>query len=228
MVRLVIIRCLVVALVLITIGLPVGYYRYLYTREKRVRVVTEGKVYRCGQLTKAGFTDVIHRYGIHTIINLQDEDPDPSLGHNLSESEFCRQMGVSYHWLAPQLVPQGEPDTIEKFLDICDDKNAYPILLHCRAGLHRTGTMVAFYRIEYEGWTPDEAIQELLTNGFSLKQSSVKNPYIKNYLVDYQPRAQKYHFSEKSTDTALSSPCGEQCGEQGSKRMPTKESAPRP
>jgi protein tyrosine phosphatase (PTP) superfamily phosphohydrolase (DUF442 family) len=199
MVRPLIVRCVVVALAVLTFGIPIGYYRYWYNREKRVRVVTPGKVYRCGQLTKAGFTDVIQRYGIHTIINLQDEDPDPNLGRGDLESEFSKQQGVRYYWLAPQLVAQGEPDTIEKFLEICDDKNAYPILLHCKAGLHRTGTMVAFYRIEYEHWTPEEAISELLTNGFSLKQSSNKNPYIKNYLTEYQPRWQKYHFDDHAT-----------------------------
>jgi hypothetical protein len=52
--------------------------------------------------------------------------------------------------------------------------------------------MAAFYRIEYDGWTPEAAMRELMANGFSLKQCHVKNPYIKNYLVDYIPRAQRY------------------------------------
>jgi protein tyrosine/serine phosphatase len=198
MVRSVFSRCLILTLALATIALPVGYYRYIYAKEKRVRVVTEGKVYRCGQLTAAGFAEVFQRYGIKTLINLQDEDPDPNLGHGLSESEFCKHKGVRYHWLPPQLVPEGEPQTIEKFLEVCDDKNAYPILLHCKAGLHRTGTMVAFYRIEYEQWSRQEAIQELLTCGFSLKQCTAKNPYIKNYLLDYQPRYRKHQFADSS------------------------------
>jgi protein tyrosine/serine phosphatase len=188
MLRLVVTRCVVVALVLTTFALPAVYYRYQYTKEKRVRVVTPGKMYRCGQLTKAGFEDVIQRYGIRTIINLQDEDPDPDLGHGLRQSDLCKQLGVNYHWLAPQLVPDGEPVTIAEFLEICDDKNAYPILIHCKAGLHRTGTMVAFYRIEYEQWPVEAATRELMTCGFSLKQCTVKNLYIKNYLVDYVPR----------------------------------------
>src|SRR5262245_20199632 len=138
MVRPLVARCLAVALALTTAALPVAYYRYQYTKEKRVRVVTAGKVYRCGQLTSAGFDEVIHRYGIRTIINLQDEDPDPDLGRGTREAEFCRQRGVTYRWLPPQLVTEGEPVTIGEFLAICDDKNAYPILLHCKAGLHRT------------------------------------------------------------------------------------------
>lgn len=191
MVRVVITRCLIGLLAIVTIGLPIAYYRYEYTKVKRVRVVSEGKLYRCGQLTTAGFTDTIERFGIKTLVNLQDEDPDPKLGKGLTESQFCQKVGVNYVYLPPDLVAEGEPVTIEKFLALCDNKNAYPILIHCKAGLHRTGTMAAFYRIEYEGWTPQAAMRELMTNGFSLKQCHVKNPYIKNYLVDYVPRAQR-------------------------------------
>ncbi len=194
MVRVAISRILIALLTIAVIALPVGYYRYGYTQLKRVRVVTEGKMYRCGQLTKDGFKDTFARLGIRTLINLQDEDPNPSLGNCLSEAELCKQLGVNYVYLPPQLVQEGEPVTIEKFLAVCDDKNAYPIMLHCKAGLHRTGTMAAFYRIEYEGWTPQAAMRELMANGFSLKQCHVKNPYIKNYLVDYIPRAQRYAY----------------------------------
>lgn len=194
MVRVAISRTLIALLTIAVIALPVGYYRYGYTQLKRVRVVTEGKMYRCGQLTKDGFKDTFARLGIRTLINLQDEDPNPSLGQGLSEAELCKQLGVNYVYLPPQLVQEGEPVTIEKFLAVCDDKNAYPIMLHCKAGLHRTGTMAAFYRIEYEGWTPQAAMRELMANGFSLKQCHVKNPYIKNYLVDYIPRAQRYAY----------------------------------
>ncbi|MBL8823471.1 MAG: tyrosine-protein phosphatase [Planctomycetia bacterium] len=207
MVRLLVTRFLIGLIALATLALPVAYYRYHYVQTKRIRVVTEGKMYRCGQLTMAGFKDVIQRYGIRTIINLQDEDVDPRLSDSkMRESAFCKQMGVNYVYMPPKLVASGEPLSIEKFLAVCDDKNAYPILLHCKAGLHRTGTMAAFYRIEYEGWTPDAAIQELMTNGFSLKQCHVKNPYIKNYLVDYVPRAQRYAMHQSSSQVEAATP----------------------
>jgi len=206
MVRVAISRSLIALLTIAVIALPFGYYRYGYTQYKRVRVVTEGKVYRCGQLTKDGFKETIDRLGIRTLINLQDEDPNPSLGNGLTEAELCKKLGVNYVYMPPQLVQEGEPLTIERFLAVCDDKNAYPIMLHCKAGLHRTGTMAAFYRIEYEGWTPQAAMRELMANGFSLKQCHVKNPYIKNYLVDYIPRAQRYaqlHGATSGVENAL-------------------------
>ena len=33
-----------------------------------------------------------------------------------------------------------------------DDPDSYPVLIHCNAGLNRTGVMVAVYRMEYQGW----------------------------------------------------------------------------
>lgn len=198
MVRVLVSRTLIGLLALITLALPFWYYRYQYGELKRVRVVTEGKLYRCGQLTEAGFDQVIDHYGIRTVINLQDEDANPKLSKRLREKEYCQQKGVNYVYLPPLLVAEGEPPTLEQFQALFDDVNTYPILIHCKAGLHRTGTMVAFYRIEYEGWTPQAAMNELMINGFSLKQCHVKNPYIKNYLVDYVPRSKRWPTPVKS------------------------------
>ncbi|HMO34504.1 MAG TPA: dual specificity protein phosphatase family protein [Gemmatales bacterium] len=197
MVRVLVSRMLIGLLAVVTLALPVWYYRYQYGELKRVRVVTEGKVYRSGQLTEAGFDQVIERFGIRTVINLQDEDANPRLSQQLREKEYCQRKGVNYIYLPPLLVAEGEPVTLEQFLAVFDDINHYPILIHCKAGLHRTGTLVAFYRLEYEGWTPQAAMHELVVHGFSPKQCHVKNPYIKNYLVDYIPRSKRWPTTVK-------------------------------
>ena len=59
------------------------------------------------------------------------------------ESELCRQLGVRYVFLGPDLVsrkrvPYDRPPAIDRFLTLMDDPETYPVLLHCRAGLHRT------------------------------------------------------------------------------------------
>src|SRR5205823_5124257 len=134
---------------------------------KRLRVVTPGAVYRSGQMTARGFADAVHRYGIKTVINLQNETPDPEVAPGLAESELCKQLGVRYVFLLPDLIERyrarrGErPETIDAFLRVMDDPDSYPVLLHCRAGLHRTGILAALYRMEYEGWPLDSALREL-------------------------------------------------------------------
>lgn len=42
-----------------------------------------------------------------------------------------------------------------------------PVLVHCKHGADRTGLIVAMYRIVFQNWTKEEALDELLHGGFS-------------------------------------------------------------
>jgi protein tyrosine/serine phosphatase len=178
---------------------PYCYYRATYAYGKRLREVTPGVLYRSGQMTAEGFTDAVRRYHIRTIINLQDEYPDPDLrlsyfgrGH-IKESELCQRLGVRYVYIPPdlisrRLVPQKHPVAIDRFREVMNDPSSRPVLIHCRAGLHRTGVITAVYRMEYENWTPQEAMRELKANGFGEFVAVAANDYIKQYILTYQKR----------------------------------------
>ena len=68
-----------------------------------------------------------------------------------------------------------------------DDATAYPILVHCSAGLNRTGVITAVYRMEHDGWTPLQAWDELRANGFGEYTSTADNNYITEYVLSYRP-----------------------------------------
>jgi hypothetical protein len=80
------------------------------------------------------------------------------------------------------------PRVIDEFLRVCDDPASYPILLHCKAGLHRTGLLTAIYRIEYELWNTADALRELRANGFGDSAATSANDYVYAFLAVYQPR----------------------------------------
>jgi protein tyrosine/serine phosphatase len=188
-----------VALIVGIIGVaPVLFYRSVYGHDKRLRVVTRNLVYRSGQLTAAGFTDAKERLHIKTIINLQDDFPDPDLDlsfldrRTIKESELCRRIGVRYVFIGPDLVWRkrvgiDRPEAVEQFLAVMDDPDSYPVLIHCKAGLHRTGVMTAIYRMEYEGWTPSQAVQEMKHLGFGEWACTSYNDYVKQYVLSYKP-----------------------------------------
>jgi len=177
---------------------PFVYYRYEYTRGKRLREVVPERVYRSGQMTAPGFIEAVANQKIKTIINLQDEYPDPDIAEGyftsrtVKESELCRRLGVRYLYLPPDLIarrllPVHRPRAIDRFLEIMDDPGTYPVLLHCKAGLHRTGVMTAVYRMEYQHWTPDQAIAEMKQHGFAEWPCTAANDYIAEYILTYQP-----------------------------------------
>lgn len=194
--------CLGIGIFLMIAIVPFLHYRATYAHGKRLRVVTPGKFYRCGQLTADGFREAIQVYGIKVVLNLQDENPDPLVpdnyyrtAHVTPESEVCRQAGARYVMLTFDLparhlahLEEHHPKVIDAFLKLCDDPANLPILLHCKAGLHRTGLLTAIYRIEYEGWTKAEALRELRANGFGDSAATSANDYIYAFLEVYQPR----------------------------------------
>jgi protein tyrosine/serine phosphatase len=177
--------------------MPVAFYRWVYVHGKRLREVSPGRVYRSGQMTAEGFADAVARDHIRTVVNLQDEydDPDISLDYlgtgTVKESDLCRRLGVNYVYLPPDLIsrrriPAERPAAIDRLLRLLDDPAVYPVLFHCRAGLHRTGVMVAVYRMEYEDWGPREALDELRANGFGEWDSCAANDYITQYILTYR------------------------------------------
>jgi tyrosine-protein phosphatase SIW14 len=182
----------------LVIVVPVLRYRAVYNHGRRLREVETGVLYRSGCLTAEGFTDAVQRLGIKTIVNLQDEFPDPPIRssyidtRSTSEVELCQRLGVHYIFLAPDLIPRQKigrerPKAIDQFLAIMDDPSNYPVLIHCKAGLHRTGVMVGVYRMEYDGWSPQAALQEAKANGFGEFAGSAANDYVMEYITSYTP-----------------------------------------
>lgn len=184
------------ALVVVIVIAPVVYFRCVYDTHKRLRVVDPGRVYRSGQMTADGFTDAVERYHIRTIINVQDEFPDPDIAVNfwsrrtIKESDLCRTLGVRYVHLMPTLLPRPlipaqRPAAIDRLLNVLDDETNYPVLIHCHAGLHRTGLLSAIYRMEYQGWTTDRAFLDMKAQGFGPWVCTSANDYVKQYVLTY-------------------------------------------
>ena len=182
---------------LLVVVWPVVEFRNVYAFNKRLREVDPGRVYRAGEMTADGIADAVARFKIRTIVNLQEDVPDPDVCRSfwdwgtLKESELCRQLGVRYVLIKPDLIPRRltpaeRPAAVDDFLDLMDRDDAYPVLIHCKAGLHRTGVMAAVYRMEYQDWTPNEAYAELKAHGFGDWVCTSANDYVNQYVLQYR------------------------------------------
>jgi hypothetical protein len=193
----------VVALAIV--GVPLLWFRHGYETEKRFREVTPGRFYRSGQLSADVLRQKIREHRIKLVVNLQDEHPDPVLSAGLwddariPESQVCAAEGARFRFLTfaggrdllprAQASPTNRPQVIDDFLAVCDDPASYPILLHCWAGLHRTGILTAVYRMEYEGWSTADAMRELRANRFGDHKATTANDYVYEYVTLYRPRS---------------------------------------
>ncbi|MCI0704933.1 MAG: tyrosine-protein phosphatase [Planctomycetia bacterium] len=200
-----------VMVAVVAIGPPVALYRAQYIHAKRFREVEPGRVYRSGQMTESGFREMIERHGIKTVVNLQHEQPDPLLvdrwlgKSTIRESELCRELGVRYVLLTPDVLPPGntldkQPPVVAEWLALLDDESNYPILLHCKAGLHRTGRLTAIYRMEYHGWSQGEALRELRANGYGFVAASESDDFVVQFIQNYKPRGKHEKLTAQAAE----------------------------
>lgn len=178
----------------ILIGIPAVFARYRTVNSRNIRVVEPGVLYRSGQLSKIGLQRLVHDYGIRTVVSLRDSD-DPNIPPpDLQEEQFCEKLDIRFVRITPRSwwpeydgAPPAEKG-VAKFLAVMDEPANFPVLLHCFAGTHRTGAMVAVYRMEFDRWTNSEALDELRNAGYRNLDQEMD---VLTYLENYQPRWRK-------------------------------------
>jgi protein tyrosine/serine phosphatase len=112
-------------------------------------------LYRGAQPTAEGMKQ-LDKLGIKTVINLRSMH---------SDRNEIKGTALSYEHINMTTWNVEDKDVI-RFLQIVADSNRTPVFVHCQHGADRTGTMCAIYRIAVQGWSKDEAIEEMTKGGF--------------------------------------------------------------
>jgi protein tyrosine/serine phosphatase len=185
-------------LALLLVGVPLAYASYLQTSFRNLRVVENGVLVRSGQMTPAAFARVLHDHGIRTVVSLRGVGDNRRGKYTDSpdawEEEVCRARGVRHVRLPPRNWGPTDPGpapvepNLRAFFAVLDDPANHPVLVHCFAGVHRTGAYCALFRMEYHGWANAEAIAEMRAFGY-LKVDDEED--VLNYLEAYRPRQRR-------------------------------------
>jgi tyrosine-protein phosphatase SIW14 len=180
----------------LVVAVPLLYSSHRQTTKRNFHVVEDGVLYRSGQLSPDAFEQVINEYGIKTVVTLRTVR-DKSLPYpDDFERQICEAHGIKHVRIEPLVWSPDErgdvpaEQNVAKFLELMRDRRRHPVLVHCFAGVHRTGTMCAIYRMEAYRWSAERAVSEMEACGFDAEKDAGTNA-IDTYLRNYQPRRLK-------------------------------------
>lgn len=137
-------------------------------------------LYRGAQPSADGFRQ-LEELGIRTVVNLR---------FIISDRDRIKGTALDYEHISTTTLSTETKDVV-RFLKIVTDKDRIPVFVHCHRGAERTGVMCAAYRIIVEGWTKEEAIEEMTEGGFT-------SHTIKNNLLDYIHRMDAIEIKRRS------------------------------
>jgi len=172
--------------------------KYVYDRHinHNFKTITEGKVYKSGVIPPDEIEAYVKKYHIKSIVDLRfpgtgDDVNNPEVPAELKAEKLAvaKIPGVNYFNNGSDQVPNQK--NLDYFYTIMDNPKNYPVLIHCYHGIGRAQLYAAVYRMEYEGWSNEEARAQA---AFPLRFSSFddgkpKGEFLKNYKTRKQKRA---------------------------------------
>ena len=69
--------------------------------------------------------------------------------------------GLQYFNIAMKPSKAATGEQTDYFLSLVKDPANWPVYVHCKGGRHRTGALTAVYRITHDGWTAEQAFEEM-------------------------------------------------------------------
>jgi tyrosine-protein phosphatase SIW14 len=114
-------------------------------------------LYRGGLLNSTGLK-ALARMGVNIVVDTHDDSK--------TEKKQVEALGMKYVAI-PWHCPWPKDEVFTKFLKVLHENKGKKVFVHCRLGDDRTGMMIAAYRMAEEGWTADEAMNEMRTFGFT-------------------------------------------------------------
>jgi protein tyrosine/serine phosphatase len=113
--------------------------------------------------------------GVRTIIDLRDDPKDYA-------KSLTEQAGMKYVNLPMSDKGYPAPEAASRFLALVNDKENWPVYVHCAGGRHRTGAMTAIFRMTVQGWDANRAYEEMKDYDFYTRWG---HKAMKQFVFDY-------------------------------------------
>jgi protein tyrosine/serine phosphatase len=113
--------------------------------------------FRCAQPNAAGFKGLATQHGVRTVISLRAFNADEPFARGL-DLRLVRYPIHTWHI--------ERKDVVSALRTLRTAMKEAPVLLHCQHGADRTGLVSGLYRILYQGWSKDAALDEMQHGNF--------------------------------------------------------------
>lgn len=181
-------------LVVGALWMPAGLRHHAQTLGEPQQVVPR-VLYRSSQ-PRAPIADRLRRHGIATVVDLRTLEEDPAA--LAEERHECQTAGARFVHL-PSLTRTPTDEQVGEFLRMARTPACQPVLVHCEHGKTRAGMMVAAFRIVVDGWSVDQAVEEMQQYNYSI--NSTKAPLHRAFLEQtWKDRQRLLAQSAPSTD----------------------------
>lgn len=117
-----------------------------------------GRIYRCAQPSSTDLQGYVAKYGVKTVVNLRGccsttdwyvEEGRATAAANIAQEDITLSAGR---------LPA--PHEVRRLIEVLD-RAEYPILIHCRRGVDRTGLTSVIAKLLYDNATLKDARKEL-------------------------------------------------------------------
>jgi predicted protein tyrosine phosphatase len=129
---------------------------------RRFAAVVPGELYRSGEVTPGQLRRLHSAYGIGRVISLLAAEAPVTV----AERRTAEQLGMQWENVPLPGNGASTPADRQRILALLAEPNAPPTLVHCAAGVHRTGLAVGLYRLHCQHWTLEQVLAELRAFGF--------------------------------------------------------------
>jgi tyrosine-protein phosphatase SIW14 len=113
-------------------------------------------LYRGSQPTDDG-VEQLKKLGIDTIVDLRGK-LHGVIDHERQQAE---SLGIRFINLPGSGWATAKDEQIAEFFSLIRERPRRKIFIHCWLGGDRSGMFIAAYRIAFEGWSPQQAIEEM-------------------------------------------------------------------
>jgi len=148
-------------------------------------VVEEGRIYRSGVLVPHVARETLAGHRIRVLLSMEQYDPgDPT---QANQKQVAEELGIEIVRIPMQGngIPSdaNETDGLRKYARAVQTivkarAENKPILVQCGSGTHRTGGVIAVYRVLVERRPPSQAYAELCEYGWELRKHRVLLEYL--------------------------------------------------